>query len=144
MRSTSPLQFYGRLSYNKMEKIDIETILKYNIKRRSKGDYTKGGFYLITDINNKNLYVGKSKDVILRLKDHIYNAKNKKGLLIDRYISDNVYNYNFYIIDKYINYGIDFFSKNLDNVIEHKFIKDFNTYYPNGLNKTFYEQLRVK
>ena len=133
MRSTSPLQFYGRLSYNKMEKIDIETILKYNIKRRSKGDYTKGGFYLITDINNKNLYVGKSKDVILRLKDHIYNAKNKKGLLIDRYI-----------IDKYINYGIDFFSKNLDNVIEHKFIKDFNTYYPNGLNKTFYEQLRVK
>ena len=127
-----------------MEKIEIDVILKYNIKKWSKGDYTKGGFYLITDNNNNNLYVGKSKDVLLRLKNHIYNARNNKGLLIDKIIGQNVNDFNFYIIDTYVNLGINFFSKNLDNVFEHKFIREFNTYYPNGFNKTYYEQLRIK
>lgn len=122
----------------------LSDIVKYNSKRKSRGDYSNGGFYLITDKNDKYLYVGKSIDVMLRLKNHLHNARRNTGLEIDKLISQAPENFKFYLIDSYINLKIDFFTRHLESIIEHQLIGSLKTYHPHGLNFKYYDKLRVK
>ena len=97
--------------------------------------YDKGGFYLIFDNINKKGYVGKSMYLILRLKSHIHNAKNNKGLVIDKEMYSRINNFSFYEIATYHELDINFFTRQLEIIVEREFIRVFNTLAPCGYNQ---------
>ena len=123
-----------------MEEIFIDEIIKYKTKRKSKGDYSYGGFYLITDYDMKPIYVGKSIDYMLRLKNHLTNAKSNRGIVVDNIIS-SMSNARYFLIESYNNLGINFFTRSLEVYYENKYINKFNTFTPNGYNFTYYGNL---
>lgn len=127
-----------------MKEIKYNDIITYNSKRINCGDYSFGGFYLITDNENNNLYVGKSIDVMLRLKNHIYNAKRQNGLNIDLHLSNKPELFKYFIIESYINLKINFFNRKLETIYENTFINKFDTICPKGLNYKYYDNLRIK
>lgn len=127
-----------------MKEIKYNEILSYKTKRKNRGDYSLGGFYLIKDNENNNIYVGRSIDVLLRLKRHIYDSKRKSGLKIDLHLSINPESFKYFIIESYINLNINYFSRKLETIYENTFINKFNTVYPNGLNYQYYDKLRIK
>lgn len=127
-----------------MHEISLSQISTYRAIGRKRNDYSLGGFYLITTLEEQPLYVGKSIHLMLRLKDHYYNATRNGGLSIDKYLYSELSNARFFIIDYYERIGINFFTKNLDTVVENYYIGKFNTNFPNGLNMVHYDKLRLK
>lgn len=113
-----------------MKEILINEILLHKIKPNK--DYSKGGFYLIKNFKNNKCYIGKSINYMSRLKQHLFNSNNK--LLIDKELNLDVNNFKFYLISEYNEFGIDFFNRRFETLIEQKYIKEFNTIIPNGYN----------
>lgn len=54
-----------------MKEINLKEILNYKSLKKSHSDYTYGGWYMITNINNNKSYVGKSIEYMFRLKQHL-------------------------------------------------------------------------
>lgn len=120
-----------------MIEIHLNTIITYKVKKPK--DYSKGGFYLILDTKTNKKYIGKSIDYLARLKQHLYTSN--KSTLIDKELKKDVTIFKFYLIHKYSEFNIDFFNRKLETKIEHKLIKENQTYYPNGFNIAYYEYI---
>lgn len=125
------------------EEVSVYNMLKYKTENKT-GDYSLGGFYLIFDTINNKGYIGKSINTINRLKSHYYNAINNKGIAIDISMHNRISDFRFYIIDTYVNLGINFFNRKLEQVYEHALIGKFKTYHPYGYNMRYYDKLRIK
>ena len=119
------------------EKIKPNLILSYKISPNK--DYSRGGFYMIINRVTKMIYIGKSIDYMARLKQHLYLSSNKT--LIDKELNYNPDLFDFYLLAKYEDIGINFFNRKLETVIEHRFIGKANSLYPNGYNNTYYGHL---
>ena len=117
-----------------MKEILIDEILSHKIKPNK--DYSRGGFYLIKNVSNNKCYIGKSINYKSRLKQHLFNSNNKT--LIDKELKLNINNFKFYLISEYKEFGINFFNRKLETLIEQKYIKEFNTINPNGYNLRTY------
>ncbi len=126
-----------------LKEVLFSDIMKYKTERRS-GDYSLGGFYLILDTKNNKGYIGKSVNVLKRLKSHYYKSNNNKGLIIDLSMHDRVTEFRFFIIYTYLNLGINFFTRKLEQVYEHTLIGKYKTYHPYGYNMRYYDRLRIK
>jgi hypothetical protein len=121
-----------------MTKIHLKDVLKYKQRRKSHSDYDYGGWYLIENTLNGKKYIGRSIEYLFRLRQHV-TFKNPK-ILIDKEIKKyGMSNFNFYVIDVYSSYNIDFFNRKIQGVIEQKFIKEYKTNYPYGYNIAYYE-----
>lgn len=134
----------GKENINNLNEISIDHILQYKKERNGNGDYSLGGIYLIYDSVHKKGYVGKSINVIKRLKSHLALAKSNKGICIDKTMHGRLSDFKFFILSKYDDLGIDFFNRKLESIIEHTLIGEYKTYYPFGYNIRYYEQLRIK
>lgn len=116
------------------EKIEINTIKTYKIK--SKTDYSKGGFYMIKNKINNKCYIGKSIDYMARLKQHFYHSSN--SLIIDKELNKSFDDFEFFLLVKYKDVGINFFNRKLETIIEHRLIKKINSIVPLGYNNRYY------
>jgi len=116
------------------KEISIISFINYTQKRNGNGDYSLGGFYLIYNNFTKKGYIGKSVNVMSRLRHHYYLAKSKKGIRIDLELAKDIDSYKYYLIDSYRNLGINFFNRKLEGVYEKYYIKKYKTYFPNGFN----------
>ena len=123
-----------------MVEIKLNEIKSYKVKRAN--DYSKGGFYLIIDIETNKKYIGKSIDYLSRLKQHLYKSSNKT--LIDLELKKDISKFRFYLLHKYSEFNINFFNRKLETIIEQKLIKENQTYSPKGFNNTYYEYIRIK
>lgn len=123
------------------KKVSINDIKTYTTKRKNCGDYSLGGYYLIYDTKNDKGYIGRSLNVLERLRSHYYLSTANKGLLIDRELNNRIDDFNFYVLGKYTDLNIDFYTRKLGGVIEYKFIEKFKTYYPYGYNIAHYERI---
>lgn len=112
----------------------------YVSKKVSHSDYSNGGWYLIERKCDGKKYIGKSIEVLHRLRQHTSQSNPKTD--IDTSILElGVDSFRYYVIDTYKNYGIDFFNKELETVIENELIRVYKTFAPHGLNKTYYERI---
>ena len=80
-------------------------------------------------------YVGKSMCFMNRLKNHIYNAKNNKGIFVDKKMYLRIDDFSFYEIATYKEFKIDFFTRQLETIIEREFVHFLNTLTPYGYNQ---------
>lgn len=119
------------------EKIKPNHIYSYKIRKSR--DYSKGGFYMIVNRITKMIYIGKSIDYMARLKQHLYQSSNKT--LIDKNLKKNPELFDFFLLAKYEDIGINFFNRKLETIIEHRFIGIANSIYPKGYNNTYYGHL---
>lgn len=119
-----------------MREIPIEDILNYKIVRVV--GYTKGGFYLIHNHVTNMGYVGKSTDYMGRLKYHTYKCSR---LYVDIELKKNIGDFRFYLLYDYNELGINFFTRKLESIVEHRLITRHNTAYPNGFNIKHYANL---
>lgn len=125
-----------------MKKLKINDITSYNINwKRSRWDYSYWWWYLIKNIKEWKLYIWKSKDVLNRLKSHIYNSRKNKWILVDRAMFNNLDNFEFFIIAKYTDFWVNFFTRKLETKIEYKYIADFKSYFPYWYNQKYYEYI---
>ena len=121
-----------------MYRIEIGDILNYKSKKKSHSDYNHGGWYLILNKLNNKRYIGKSIEYMFRLKQHL-NLKNPKTV-IDKEIKIIGYeNFEFYLLNHYNEYNINFFNRKLEVKIENELIKQIKSYHPFGYNIKFYE-----
>lgn len=124
-----------------MTEIKIDDILKYKPNRnRSRGDYSRGGFYMIKHENGM-CYIGKSVDYMHRLKSHI---KCSPKLLIDVHLHSEIRLFKFYLINDYDYSEINFHNRHLETVYEQTLIKIYQTKHPKGYNIKTYEHLCIK
>jgi hypothetical protein len=100
------------------EKIKIEDILKYSIKRST--DYKEGGFYLILNRTENKCYIGKSINYMARLKQHLYPSN--KITNIDIELKNSLDEFEFYLLANYLDLDINFHNRKLETIVEHKFI----------------------
>lgn len=85
--------------------------------------------YKVTDITNGKVYIGKTSNFNKRKLEHI-NCYKKEDCLFHRAINKHgVENFKWEIIDSTI--GIE-----NSNKLEKKYIKEYNSYKPNGYNMT--------
>jgi len=123
-----------------MKEIFLEEILNYKIKYNK--DYSKGGFYLIKNTLNNKCYIGKSINYMSRLKQHTYKSNDKT--IIDKELNLNIKSFKFYLISEYNEFGINFFNRKLETIIEHRYIYNFKTIHPKGYNVRTYEHIQIK
>lgn len=100
------------------EKINIEDVIKYSIKRNI--DYKKGGFYFIVNKNENKCYIGKSINYMARLKQHLYPSNERTNIDIE--LKNSLEKFEFYLLAKYSDLDINFFNRKLETIIEHRFI----------------------
>lgn len=127
------LDFFN-LCFNSFEQIEINSIKTYKIKTQK--DYLKGGFYMIKNKKNQKCYIGKSIDYMARLKQHTYNSNNK--LIIDKELKKSLDDFDFFLLIKYKDVGINFFNRKLETIIEHRLINIKNSIIPFGYNNRHY------
>ncbi len=127
-----------------MIKIKKTDILNYkcNLKYRKTDDYSKGGFYMIRHLNSGKSYIGKSIDYMARLKQHTYNSNKKTN--IDVALKVNIDEFEFYLVFDYKVFGINYFNRKLETIIEQKLIHEYKTFFPYGYNIKYYEHISVK
>jgi len=104
--------------FENIEEITLDSILKTKIVRRR--NYNDGGFYMIINLSNNTYYIGKSKDYMSRLKQHLYNSS--KTTNIDIALKNKDFNFKYFLLAKYTDIGINFFNRKLETIIEHRFI----------------------
>lgn len=104
--------------FENTEEITLDSILKTKIVYRR--DYNNGGFYMIINQSNNTYYVGKSKDYIARLKQHLYDSSKKTN--IDIALKNKDFNFKYFLLARYTDIGINFFNRKLETIIEHRFI----------------------
>ncbi|MFL1896830.1 GIY-YIG nuclease family protein [Aquimarina sp. 2-A2] len=119
------------------EEITLQDILSHKIRQQR--NYLKGGFYLIKNTKNGKCYVGKSKDYMSRLKQHIYKSSSKTK--IDKSLNEDPKAFKFYLLANYKDIGINFFNRKLETIIEHIFITVAKSFYPEGYNNIHYGHL---
>lgn len=112
-------------------------------KYRSRG-YLDGGFYMIKNIKSDMIYIGKSRDYIFRIKEHILLSKRNSGIFVDKSMYGKLEDFEFYLIAKYLDLGINFFNRKLEFEIERQLVINYSCSFPRGYNKTYYEHLPVK
>lgn len=121
-----------------MIEIEIEKILCYKIKQRN--GYCLGGFYLIRNKINNKCYIGKSMDYMARLKQHTFPSSKKTK--IDKSLKEFGYNnFEYFLLENYVNLEINHFTRKLETIYEHRFITKFKTNYPHGYNERCYGHL---
>lgn len=122
-----------------MEEITIDYILSNRNKAYyvSKSDYSNWWWYMI-EANNWKKYIGKARIIEDRLYKHICMAKRGKWVYFDIEIWKKIINCKFYILWRYLDYWVNFFSRNLEWKIEQEFIKKYQTYYPLWFNIAYY------
>ncbi len=120
-----------------MLEISVDEIKSYSIKRNL--DYSKGGFYMIKNINSNKAYIGKSKNYMQRLKQHLY--KSSKKSLIDIDLKSDIVNFKFFLIFTYSELNINFFNKKNEIIFEHRLITKYKSNYPFGYNISHYGHL---
>mgnify|MGYP003534834571 FL=1 len=94
---------------------------------------------MIKNIKTNKSYIGKSIDYLARLKQHLYKSSSKNP--IDSELKINLNDFKFYLLGRYVDYDINFFNRKLEIIIEHKFIKTHQSYYPSGYNISYYEHI---
>lgn len=119
------------------EKINQNHISEYKIK--NKQNYNKGGFYLITSCDK--IYIGKSIDYMARLKSHLYPSNNKTKIDIELNKCSN--EFEFYLLAKYSEIGINFFNRKLETIIEQTFIQIALNTGKELLNERIYGHLQI-
>lgn len=105
-------------AFENPEEISISDI--NNFKCKTNKDYTLGGIYMIVNKNKNICYIGKSINYMLRLKQHIYPSSNKTN--IDIALNEGVDLFDFYVLSKYVDTGINFFNRKYESILEHRFI----------------------
>ena len=123
-----------------MLNINYLDIISYKIKPYS--GYSNGGWYMIVNKETKQSYIGKSQDYMARLKQHTYKSTNK--MLIDIEINNNINIFEYFLLLRYDEIGIDFKNRKYETIIEQTLIKKYNTIYPQGYNVRTYEHIRIK
>ncbi len=126
-----------------MIKIDLSEILSYK-NQAKRGDYSLGGFYMIKHKTTGMAYIGKSINVIKRLKQHHSLAISNRGIYIDQEMHGNIQNFEFYILSFYKDIGINFFNRKLETSYEQDYIFENKTFFPSGYNIRIYESIRTK
>lgn len=126
--------------FNKIA-IPINDITSYKINQKLARTYHLGGFYLIEDNVLHKAYVGKSQQLMSRLKSHLYNAIRDRGLSIDRAMHGRLSDFSFYSLAWYQDLGINFFTRDMESKIEHMLIGMLNTKHPLGYNMVHYERI---
>ena len=123
-----------------LTEVSVIEFKNYTPKRTSHSDYSYGGWYLIERKCDGLKYIGKSIEVLYRLRQHVTKSNPKTA--IDSSIKElGVDAFRYYVIDNYSNYGIDFFTRELEIIIENELIRIYKTFHPHGLNKTYYERI---
>lgn len=105
-------------SFENPELISIEAINRkiiYDCR-----DYSLGGFYLIKNTKQNIIYVGKSKNYLHRIRQHLYLSNKKTA--IDMAIKVASDDFEFYLLARYKDIGINFFNRKYETIIEHRFI----------------------
>lgn len=119
------------------EKISPKEIQSCN--GRKSRSYIEGGFYMIKNTVNGKIYVGKSMNYLARLKEHQYPSSNKS--LIDIDINNKDMKFEYFLLAKYKDLGINFFNRELETIIEHRFITIAGSTNPHGYNRRHYGHL---
>jgi len=123
-----------------LTEVSISDFRNYTQKRLGHWDYNYGGWYLIVRKSDQKSYVGKSIEILHRLRQHI-SKKNPKTHIDKCINNDGAEQFKYFIIDTYKNYDIDFFNRSLETVIENELIRDYKTFQPHGLNICYYERI---
>lgn len=92
-------------------------------------------FYMIKNIRSGKCYIGQSKSFYSRMRSHIYNSRNNKGLLVDLCMNENEDDYRFIILITFDDLGINFFTRKRISLVEQLLIECYNSYKPNGYNE---------
>lgn len=124
-----------------LSEITRNEIIEHKVDWRYANSYYLGGFYLIEHTVSGKKYVGKSRYLFRRLKDHLHNANRGISIDIDLAMCGQVEEFKFFKILDYEAVGINFFTRKLETIIEHRLIKFFNTMHPYGYNIKFYDRL---
>lgn len=119
------------------EIITLEDILSYTFKRVN--NYEKGGFYMIESY--QNIYIGRSKDFMYRLRQHTYKSTVKTKVDIE--LNKSIGEYKFYLLANYKAFSIDFFNRKLETIIEQTFIAIALNKGKNILNDKIHGHLQV-
>lgn len=123
--------------FNNPKEINILDI--YSCTIRYSRDYSLGGFYKIE--SDSNIYIGKSKDFMGRLKQHTFKSSNKTR--IDKDLKINLEYYKYYLILDYKSQSINFSNRKLETILEQTFIKLANSSNKNILNDRVYGHISI-
>lgn len=112
-----------------------EDIFRYPLSHSYRVKNDVSCFYMIKNVKTGMIYIGQTKAFYSRIRNHIYNSRGNKGLLIDRAMHGKIDDFRFYIISTFQEHEINFFTRKKISVIEQGLIIQFNSTAPNGYNE---------
>lgn len=104
--------------FAKIRKIYHQDIISSRASKR--GDYNKGGFYMILNKRDGIVYIGKSVNYLFRIRQHLRPSVNKS--VIDFLLKNENIKFEFYLLMDYKELGINYNNRKLEVIIEDRLI----------------------